>query len=556
MENLNVELLDSSRSSCLSALDMFDALSMDIESSQIEIRKLKEIVEKFPTASVRKNKEENSKTSDKKLKRVEDALLERKEKTERKLARLREEKLRKEMESCKAKPSINKKSKRMVGKDRVSLSERSKRYVEDRDKRTQKLREQLEQEKQTEFKPKINQKSRTMHRSVSEMMAWKEKAELKKEANRMIAKVEEEKALRRNMKPQINKRSERLARRRARKNDEVGSTVGDRLNLAAKKRRERMERKRQEEQKRAMAQRRPKLSKRSANYKRREDGHRNAADRLYFSAQRTDMKKQYVKEREDYLKTPSFVPKINKKSRLMAEGKLRASASRGAARLAVARGNDEDDDDEYVVSSTRSSRKTKKVRVEDRLAKKAEEYEQRRKRRVENLEKKANEMSRKVATNRRSEFLAGDREISSTLHRPIGNVRPSTISDMSKDCTFSPALLSRSKKKKKKKKKKLDDDDEEEEDDQYSKKLVASSSFSTTKSDNVSKVFERNQKWLEKRQLKHQQKLSEKLKSSAEKCTVRFFFFIYTQNVQTSYMFIYPLTLTNSSDQESIKAQK
>ena len=34
-------------------------------------------------------------------------------------------------------------------------------------------------------------------------------------------------------------------------------------------------------------------------------------------------------------------------------------------------------------------------------------------------------------------------------------------------------------------------------------------------------VFERNQKWLEKRQLKQQQKRSEKLKSSAEKCTVR-----------------------------------
>ena len=34
-------------------------------------------------------------------------------------------------------------------------------------------------------------------------------------------------------------------------------------------------------------------------------------------------------------------------------------------------------------------------------------------------------------------------------------------------------------------------------------------------------MFERNQKWLEKRQLKRQQKRSEKLKSSAEKCTFR-----------------------------------
>ena len=141
-----------------------------------------------------------------------------------------------------------------------------------------------------------------MNRSVSEMMAWKEKAgtftsehtlerkhifknihitELKKEANRMIAKLEEEKALRRNMKPRINKRSEQLARRRARKNDEVNTTVGERLNSVSTKRRERMERRRQEEQKRIEAQQRPKLSKRSKNYKRREDGHRNAADRLY-----------------------------------------------------------------------------------------------------------------------------------------------------------------------------------------------------------------------------------------------------------------------------------
>jgi hypothetical protein len=94
------------------------------------------------------------------------------------------------------------------------------------------------------------------------------------------------------------------------------------------------------------------------------------------------------------------------------------------------------------------------IRVEDRLAKKAEEYEKRRKLRLEMMERKTNEMSRKVATNRRSEFLAGDREHSSTLHRPIGNVRneshriivslqhthtqvrPSTISEMSKECTL------------------------------------------------------------------------------------------------------------------------
>ena len=89
------------------------------------------------------------------------------------------------------------------------------------------------------------------------------------------------------------------------------------------------------------------------------------------------------------------------------------------------------------------------------MAKKAEEYEKRRKLRLEMMERKTNEMSRKVATNRRSEFLAGDREHSSTLHRPIGNVRteshriivslqythdaqvrPSTISEMSKECTL------------------------------------------------------------------------------------------------------------------------
>ena len=82
------------------------------------------------------------------------------------------------------------------------------------------------------------------------------------------------------MKPRINKRSERLARRRARKNDEMNSTVGERLNSVATKRRERMERRRKEEEERLRAQQRPKLSKRSRNYKRREDGHRNAADRL------------------------------------------------------------------------------------------------------------------------------------------------------------------------------------------------------------------------------------------------------------------------------------
>ena len=69
--------------------------------------------------------------------------------------------------------------------------------------------------------------------------------------------------------------------------------------------------------------------------------------------------------------------------------------------------------------------KKHQIRVEDRLAKKAEEYEKRRKLRLEMMERKTNEMSRKVATNRRSEFLAGDREHSSTLHRPIGNVRSS-----------------------------------------------------------------------------------------------------------------------------------
>ena len=278
----------------LCALDMYDALNHNIQSSQNEIVQLKKLLEKLPIEI----STSSSSPEKRKLKRVEDALLERKMKTEQKLRRLREEKLRKEMESCKAKPTINVKSKRLVGKDRVSLSERSKRYVEDRDKRTQLLREQLEQEKYTEFKPKINAKSRNMNRSVSEMMAWKEKAELKKEANRMIAKVEEEKALRKSMKPQINKRSERLARRRARKNDEVNSTVGERLNSVATKRRERMERRRKEEEERLRAQQRPKLSKRSRNYKRREDGHRNAADRLYFSAQETELKKQYVKERE------------------------------------------------------------------------------------------------------------------------------------------------------------------------------------------------------------------------------------------------------------------
>lgn len=173
------------------------------------------------------------------------------------------------------------------------------------------------------------------------------------------------------------------------------------------------------------------------------------------------------------------------------------------------------------------------------MAKKAEEYEKRRKLRLEMMERKTNEMSRKVATNRRSEFLAGDREHSSTLHRPIGNVRneshriivslqhthtqvrPSTISEMSKECTlvfyhsrlchkklqtskhhhtgtFSPALN------KPKHKKKLPQ-----------KKNIAEK----VKVDG--KVFERNQKWLEKRQLKRQQKRSEKLKSSAEKCTFR-----------------------------------
>ena len=186
----------------------------------------------------------------------------------------------------------------------------------------------------------------------------------------------------------------------------------------------------------------------------------------------------------------------------MAEGKLRASASRGAARL-VSKKTDDDDEgiDEYAFSA---SSKKRNLRVEDRLAKKAEEYAQRRKHRVEMIERKTNEMSRKVATNRRSDFLAGDRENKSTLHRPIGNVRPSTISEMSKECTFSPVLNKPPKNKK----------------SQFAQKHQ-----NVQRQRKVTKVadpvFERNQKWLEKRQLKQQQKRSEKLKSSAEKYTVR-----------------------------------
>ncbi len=416
--------------------------------------------------------------------------------------------MKKEMESIQNKPRINKKSKRMAGKDRVSLSERSQKYIEERDAKTQKLREQLEQENHTEFKPKINAKSRNMNRSIHEMMAWKQKAELKKEANRIIAKVEEDKELRRSMKPKINKRSQRLARRRARENDDLGNSVGDRLNSVAKKRRDKMERLREEERKRIEAQRKPKLSKRSANYKRREDGHRNAADRLYFSAQQTEMKKQYAKEREHYLQTPSFVPKINKNSRLMAEGKLRASASRGAARLMKMKGAAlDEEEDEYAASSSRKKKMKKKIRVEDRLAQKAKEYKQRQQRRVELLDKQTKDMSCKVVTNRRSEFLAGDRDSSSTLHRSIGNVRPSTISEMRKDCTFSPALIKK----------------------QYTKNEVNVAAKTTNKTKKntkingvgAAKVFERNQKWLEKRREKQEHKRTEKLKSSAEKCTFR-----------------------------------
>lgn len=382
-------------------------------------------------------------------KRVEDSLLERREKSRKKIEALRDEQRRKEMSRCTAVPTINRRSRKMAQRSRKGdaedISERSRVYAERASEKTRKLRERLEEERvqMMRAKPTINLKSKRMHRGVDEMMEWKDRCELKKEAKRKMRELQELQEAKNNG-PRINSKSKMLAEKHRKRSNAPSAkwdskapsppkNVGERLNAEAERRRERLAKKRIEEREKRRAQHHPRISARSASYKRRDRSYQNASERLYNMHQTAEMKKQFRAEHAQFLEIKradghdAFKPKINAKSRAIAEGRVRVRNLNGSA-----------------INIPRATPSTESVEI--RLAKKAEEYKRRRERRVARAQQRAENMSRRVATNSRSAFLAGRRNGSPslTLHRPIGNVRASTIHEMNNELTFTPTINKRS----------------------------------------------------------------------------------------------------------------
>ena len=133
----------------------------------------------------------------------------------------------------------------------------------------------------------------------------------------------------------------------------------------------------------ARGQAKPKLDKRSAMY------HREgcASERLYNMAETIQRKKVRAKVERDVELKPSFKPKINDKSRIMAR-----SAEQGQPRTETAQASE-------------PAKRRKGPRVEERLYKKGQQYKERQKLRAMREKAKSDRMHKRVVINEYSEFL-------------------------------------------------------------------------------------------------------------------------------------------------------
>ena len=125
---------------------------------------------------------------------VEDILLRRNEEYKAHIEELRREKEQMELSLLK-KPKINRQSKDMHRRD--TIGDRYQVYVQQREDKKAKLRQQLLEDEQKKFshRPVINEKSQKLARSPSSMLEWAENRKKKREQDVERARAEEEAAL-------------------------------------------------------------------------------------------------------------------------------------------------------------------------------------------------------------------------------------------------------------------------------------------------------------------------------------------------------------------------